>query len=94
MPRIISKVRRLRLNKAAQEGRPITLQEAADAMGIERAQLNRIELGKTTAIRFEILTALCRYYGVGVEEVLEYDPSIQTPNRARARAAVADPLAA
>jgi DNA-binding Xre family transcriptional regulator len=82
MPRIITKVRRLRLNRAAQEGRPITLQEAADAMGIERAQLNRIELGKTTAIRFDILTAICRYYGVGVEEVLEYDPNIQTSNHA------------
>lgn len=83
MSQIFTKARRLRLNKAAREGRPITLQEAADAMGIERAQLNRIELGKTTAIRFDILTAICRYYEVEVGDVLEYDPNIIPPNRAR-----------
>jgi putative transcriptional regulator len=75
--KIVTKVRQLRLRKQLEEGRPIPLQEVANATGIERAALNRIELGRTTRIDFDTLTALCRYYRVGVGEILEYDPNGQ-----------------
>jgi putative transcriptional regulator len=77
MARIVSKARQLRLDYQSQIGRTVTLQEVADAIGVERAALNRIELGKTTRIDFETLTKLCRFYNVGVGEVLEYDPNNQ-----------------
>lgn len=77
MAKIVTKARRLRLEKQLEEGRPIPLQEVANATGIERAALNRIELGKTSRIDFETLMRLCAYYGVGVGEILEYDPNGQ-----------------
>ena len=80
MARIITKARQLRLNLQAKMGRPVSLQEVADATGIERSALNRIELGKTTRIDFETLERLCRYYDVGVGDILEYDPNIRTPD--------------
>jgi putative transcriptional regulator len=80
MPKIVTKVRRLRLERQLRENRPITLQEVAAASGIERAALNKIELGKTSRIDFDTLTRLCAYYGVGVGDILEYDPNARTPS--------------
>ncbi|MBK9712011.1 MAG: helix-turn-helix domain-containing protein [Kouleothrix sp.] len=62
MAKIVTKVRQLRLRRQLEENRPIPLQEVADATGIERSALNRIELGQTTRIDFDTLTALCKYY--------------------------------
>lgn len=78
MARIVTKARQLRLNLGAQRGMAVTLQEVADAANIERAALNRIELGKTRGIDFETLEKLCGYYKVGVGDILEYDLNIQT----------------
>ena len=77
--KIVTKVRQLRLRKQLAENRPISVQEVATAAGIERAALSRIELGQTTRMDFDTLTRLCAYYGVGVGEILEYDPNIQMP---------------
>jgi putative transcriptional regulator len=82
MPKIITKARRLRLERQLKENRAITLQEVADATGLERAALNRIELGNTTRIDFETLMKLCAFYGVGVGEILEYDPNELKPGHA------------
>lgn len=73
MAKIVTKARQLRLRKQLEESRSIPLQEVANATGIERAALNRIELGRTTRIDFDTLTRLCAYYGVGVGDILEYD---------------------
>lgn len=89
MARIVTKARQLRLNLGAQRGMAVTLQEVADAANIERAALNRIELGKTRGIDFETLEKLCAYYGVGVGDILEYDPSILTPGHAASSLAAA-----
>ncbi len=72
MGKIVVKVRRLRYAKQVAENRKVTLNEVASAIGVETATLNRIELGKTTAIDFAILSKLCGYYGVSVCEVMEY----------------------
>lgn len=84
MAKIFTKARRLRLELQLKLGRPIPLQEVADATGIERAALNRIELGQTTRIDFDTLTKLCAFYGVGVGDILEYDPNMPTPGHAAA----------
>jgi putative transcriptional regulator len=75
--KIITKARQLRLKKQLELERPVSVQEVAEAAGIDRAALTRIELGKTTRIDFDTLKALCAYYGVGVGDILEYDPNGQ-----------------
>lgn len=75
MPRIVSKARQIRLSYQAKVGRPVTMEEVAEAAGITRTALNRIELGKTERIDFDTLMKLCQYYGVGVGDILEYDPN-------------------
>ena len=75
MARIVTKARQLRLNLGAKRGTPVPLREVAEGADIERAALNRIELGKTRGIDFETLEKLCAYYKVGVGDILEYDPN-------------------
>jgi putative transcriptional regulator len=77
VPKIITRARQLRLKKQLELDRPISVAEVAEAAGIDRAALTRIELGKTTRIDFDTLMRLCKYYGVGVGDLLEYDPNIQ-----------------
>jgi DNA-binding Xre family transcriptional regulator len=81
MAKIVTKARKLRLDYAAKQGRPVTAKEVADAIGVHYNTMNKIENGKTSAIDFAILAALCKFYGVGVGELLEYDPNgIKTPS--------------
>ena len=71
MPRVVSKARQLRRQKAAQLGRPVTLEEVAEHTGITVAALSRIENNKNERIDFDTITKLCMFYGVGVGELLE-----------------------
>ena len=70
MPRVVSKARQLRLNRAAQLGRPVTLEEVAAQTGITVAALSRIENNKNERIDFDTIMKLCGFYGVGVGELL------------------------
>lgn len=80
MARILTKARQLRLSYQAKIGRPVTIEEVADAAGISRPALNRIELGKTERMDFDTLMKLCAFYNVGVGDILEYDPNRKTPD--------------
>lgn len=75
MARIISKARQARLDYQARIGRSVSLREVAETIGVTNAALSRIEQGKTERIDFDTLTKLCRFYGVGVGDILEYDPN-------------------
>jgi DNA-binding Xre family transcriptional regulator len=77
--KIATKARRRRLEYQARLGRTVTAREVAETIGVTEATLSRIEQGKTERIDFETLRKLCEFYGVGVGEILEYDPSIQIP---------------
>lgn len=74
MAKIVSKARQLRLNYQAKLGRPVSVQEVAEATGISRKALNRIELNQTEEISFETLKKLCLFYGVEVGDILELSP--------------------
>ena len=74
MAKIISKARQLRLQLALKEGRSIPAVEVAERAGIDRKALARLEDGETERFDGEILRKLCAFYGVGVGEILEYDP--------------------
>ena len=71
MTKVVSKARQLRLNLSAKLGRSVTMEEVAEATGIARPALNRIELNQTERIDFDTITKLCTFYGVGVGELLE-----------------------
>lgn len=80
MAKIKSKVRRLRMQREAAEERRIPIQEVADRLGIDRKRLTQLELGRQSEIRMSELAELCKFYGVDVGELLEFDPEgIRTP---------------
>ncbi len=71
MARIVSKALQARLAYATKLGRTVTQREVADAIGVTRLTLRRIEKDETQAIDFAILAKLCVFYGVGVGDILE-----------------------
>lgn len=72
MGKIVKKIRQARLAYQVKQGRPVSIQEVADAIGITRAYLNNIELGKAWPNE-EVLAALCKLYGVQPGDLLEYE---------------------
>jgi len=72
MGKIVKKIRQARLAYQVKEGRPVSIQEVAEAVGVTRAYLNNIELGKAWPNE-EVLAALCRLYGVQPGDLLGYE---------------------
>jgi putative transcriptional regulator len=70
MPRVVSKARQLRLQRSANLGRQVTLEEVAEQTGITVAALSRIENNKNERIDFETIQKLCTFYGVPVGDLL------------------------
>ncbi len=77
MARVVSKARQLRLEYQVKLGRTVTIEEVAEATGIARAALNRIELNQTERIDFETIQKLCTFYGVPVGDLLTMEPETQ-----------------
>lgn len=76
MGKIKSKVFQLRKQYELQEGRRVPLVEVAEKTGIDRKTLARMEQDdEIERIDTGVLKRLCAFYGVGVGEVLEYDPN-------------------
>lgn len=75
--KVSSKARRVRLAYAASLGRSVPLSEVAEKAGVDRMSLTRLERGETERFDGEMLAKLCSYYGVGVGDLLEYDPNGQ-----------------
>lgn len=73
MGKIVSKARQIRLDYQQRQGRPVSIQEVADAIGITRAALSNIEHGKTKQVEYETLRKLCEFYGVSVGDLLVYE---------------------
>lgn len=80
MAKVVSKAFQLRKQRELKEGRRVPLIEVADQLDIDRKALTRLEAGKTERFDGEMIAKLCSFYGVGVGDILEYDPSdIRTP---------------
>lgn len=77
MGRIKSKARQARLSYQARVGRPLPLSRVAEELGINRVVLTRIEQGKLENEIFRSLEKLCGFYGVGIDELLEFDPNAE-----------------
>lgn len=87
--KVISKARQLRLDYASRIGRPVPLSEVAERAEVDRMALTRLEAGKTERFDGEMIAKLCKFYEVGVAEILEYDPNILTPGHAASLLAAA-----
>jgi DNA-binding Xre family transcriptional regulator len=75
--KVVSKARQVRLDYAARMGRNVPLSEVAAAAGVDRGALTRLEQGSTERFDGDMIARLCGYYGVGVGDLLEYDPNMQ-----------------
>jgi DNA-binding Xre family transcriptional regulator len=73
---VISRALHIRLHHQSKLGRVVTIEDVATATGITRSALSRLERNQTARVSFATLEKLCRYYGVGVGDllVLEDDP--------------------
>jgi DNA-binding Xre family transcriptional regulator len=72
MGKIISKMRQARLDYAQRLGRDVSVQEVANAIGITRAALHKIESGESFVSR-DVLAALCKFYGLQPGDLLVYE---------------------
>ena len=79
MPKIVSKAFQLRKQLELKEGRRVPLSEVAERAGVNRQALTRLEAGDTERYDGEVLSKLCVFYGVKIEDLLEFDPSILMP---------------
>lgn len=82
MGKIVSKARQTRLNYAARIGRTVTVEEVAEAAGVDRGALTRLEQGKTRRYDGELLEKVCAFYGIGVGDILEIVGDGSQKNRA------------
>ncbi len=73
--RIVSRARQVRLEHQAKLGRLVTIQEVADATGLDRKAIARLEENKTERYDGAILARLCAFYGVDVNELISYVPN-------------------
>ena len=60
--------------KQFQESRRITVQEVAEATGVNRMTLSKILNHKGYSTGTDILDRLCTYFGCQVEELVEHVP--------------------
>jgi DNA-binding Xre family transcriptional regulator len=73
--KIVSKAFQLRKHLELREGRRVALSEVAERAGVDRKALTRLEAGETERFDGDVLQKLCTFYGVGLGELLEYDPN-------------------
>jgi DNA-binding Xre family transcriptional regulator len=62
--KVISRLRQLRLNRAAALGRELTLREVNEVTGIAISTLSRLESGRAQGIEFITLAKLATFYEV------------------------------
>ncbi len=81
MGRIKFKVRLLRFELQQKEERPISVQEVATAVGLERVRLNKIELGMVRELKPREFEVLCSFYSirlgrhVDTNDIMGYEPN-------------------
>ena len=73
MGKVVSKALTTRLAYQQRVGRSVSIQEVADAVGLTRAALSRLENNRTEQIAFDTLRKLCEYYGVKPGDLLDYE---------------------
>lgn len=73
MARVVSKAFAARLAYQQRVDRSVSIQEVAEAAGVTRAALSRLEGNKTKQVAFETLQKLCEFYGIRPGDLLDYE---------------------
>jgi DNA-binding Xre family transcriptional regulator len=76
--KVVSRAQQARLDYQQKQGKPVSIQDVAKAIGVTRAALSNLEARKTEQISFKLLADLCKFYGVQVGDLLEYEPDRST----------------
>ena len=63
--------------KQKKEDRYISLSEVASATGVSRKTLYKWERNTIEHFNRDVIEKLCKYFGVGLSDLLEYAPSEQ-----------------
>ena len=71
----------LMAERSIQENRRITIIEVAKEAGVSHTTLNKYIHQRATRFDGDVLENLCRYFGVGVEDLIYIDPD---PRKAKA----------
>lgn len=72
MARIVGRFQQARLDYQSKLGRPVTVEEVAQAVGVSRQSLSDIENGKSLP-RYGTLAKLCKLYGLEPGDLLKYE---------------------
>ncbi len=62
MSKVVSYARQLRFELQAKLGREVTMDEVAEAVGIDRRALMQIELNRSMRLNREVYEGLAKYY--------------------------------
>lgn len=76
---IRSRLKRLRLDKEEREGRKLTYRTLAAEAGLSVNVIMRLMNGMPDRVDTATVDGLCRYFGVGVGDLLEYVDAPATP---------------
>jgi transcriptional regulator with XRE-family HTH domain len=72
--KIVSKAFQLRLEYQKRQGRNVPISEVARLTGLDRKAITRLEENSTERYDGDVLAKLCEFYGVGVCDLLEFNP--------------------
>lgn len=78
MGKIVSRARQLRLEYQAKVGRPVPIHEVAEAIGVDRRVVMKIERNEMQRIDADVLQRLAAFYheqGIDAKRIIEYDPN-------------------
>jgi putative transcriptional regulator len=78
---IRSKLKRLRVDKEEATGRKLTYKVISEETGLSEGVLVRLMNSNFERVETPTLNTLCRYFGVGIGELLEYVPDPSVPDQ-------------
>jgi putative transcriptional regulator len=75
------KLKKLIDDREFHEGRPITLAEIAEATGVHRMTLSRLNNPRGYSTSTDTLNRLCEYFNCAIEDLIEYVPDSEVQSR-------------
>jgi DNA-binding Xre family transcriptional regulator len=76
---VVNRLEQLILDKSSEWQRRITLKEISEATGISETTLIRMRSSDSKGIRYDVLDRLCKFFEVGVGDIIHYVPDEPSP---------------
>lgn len=67
-----SRFKVLTAQKQLAQGQPLTLRDIAASSGVSYMAVQKLNSGRGSRVDYETLDRLCKYFGCGVGDLLEY----------------------